>query len=169
MCAMSIYVALTDQHIEDMTWQIRVWQGVVRIRKPGKIRVFSDGASRGNPGPAAIAYAIFDDTGTLIESGAQTIGQATNNDAEYQALLLAMERARRLGTESVEFLLDSELVVKQVNGQYRARDGRMMVYLERVHSMLSSFKGMRITHIHREHEGARLVDGLVNEALDKAR
>jgi len=133
-----------------------------------KVLVFSDGASRGNPGPAAIAYSIHEESGRRIESSARVIGVATNNEAEYQALLLAMERARTFCRDSAEFYLDSELVVNQVNGQYDARDDRMRDYLLKVRSMARDFKQVRFTYVPRETRHIRAVDAMVNEALDRA-
>ncbi|HJX04430.1 MAG TPA: ribonuclease HI family protein [Thermoplasmata archaeon] len=133
-----------------------------------KIKVFSDGAARGNPGPAAIAYSVYDESGVCIDSGARLIGRATNNEAEYEALLLAMDRACAHCKDNAHFYLDSELVVKQVNGKYRARDERMRDYLNEVQLKMKCFRIVRVTHVPRENEGAQLVDRMVNEALDRA-
>jgi ribonuclease HI len=133
-----------------------------------EIQVFSDGASRGNPGPAAIAYAVYDESGILVDSGARSVGRATNNEAEYQALLLAMERACVHSTDTAHFFLDSELVVRQVNGQYRAKDGRMRGYLQKVLSSMKCFRSVRVTHVPRENDRTQLVDKMVNDLLDRA-
>lgn len=133
-----------------------------------KIQVFSDGASRGNPGPAAIAYAIYDESGVLIDSGARSIGRATNNEAEYQALLLAMERACFHSKDTAHFFSDSELVVRQVNGRYRTKNERMRGYLQKVLSKMTSFREVRVTHVPRENERTQLVDKMVNDVLDRA-
>lgn len=148
---------------------------MIRVRKEGRpkvglerIDVYSDGAARGNPGPAAIAYSIYDDKGSLIESDARYIGEATNNEAEYEALLLAVDRACSLCKDIAHFFLDSQLVVRQIEGNYRARDERMRKYLEEVLSKLSCFRSVRVSHVPRENERTRLVDKLVNETLDRA-
>jgi len=133
-----------------------------------RIRVFSDGASRGNPGPAAIAYAIYDESGVLIDSGARSIGRATNNEAEYQALLLAMERACVHSKDTAHFFVDSEFVVRQVSGQYRAKDERMRGYMQKVHSNMKCFKSVRVIHVPRENNRTQLVDKMVNDLLDRA-
>jgi len=134
-----------------------------------KVKVFSDGASRGNPGPAAIAYAVFDQSGACIDSGSRLIGRATNNEAEYQALILAMDRACAHCRDTALFFLDSELLVRQFNGQYRAKDERMKDYLQRVLTKAKCFREVRVTHVPRENSGARLVDQMVNDALDRPR
>jgi len=134
-----------------------------------KVKVYSDGAARGNPGPAAIAYSIYDESGACVDSGARSIGRATNNEAEYQALLLAMERACVHCKDIAHFYLDSELVVRQVNGKYRARDARMKGYLGKVLAKSRCFREMRVIHVPRENDRAQIVDSMVNEELDRNR
>ena len=130
--------------------------------------VHSDGASRGNPGPAAIAYAIFDERGSLLEEGAKCVGRRTNNEAEYEALLWAMERARRHMPRTARFRCDSELVVRQVKGIYKVRKERLKPLLERVLAMARSFENFEIVHVRRDDRGAVHVDALANGALDEA-
>jgi len=131
------------------------------------IQVFSDGAARGNPGPAAIAYAIYNESGECIDSDARSIGRATNNEAEYLALLLAMERACAHSKDTARFFLDSELVVRQVNGQYRAKDERMRDYLQKVLSRMKCFREVHVVRVPRENARTQLVDNMVNEVLDR--
>ena len=133
-----------------------------------RIEVYSDGAARGNPGPAAIAYSIYDDKGSLIDSDTRYIGKATNNEAEYQALLLAIDRACSRCRDVVHFFLDSQLVVRQVEGDYRAKDERMRTYLQEVLSKLRCFRSVRVSHVPRENERTQLVDKMVNDTLDRA-
>jgi len=133
-----------------------------------KIDVFSDGAARGNPGRAAIAYAIYDEAGNRIESDYRLIGTATNNEAEYQALMLAIDRASAHCTGRAHFFLDSKLVVKQVNGEYRARDERMQGYLRVVLAKMKRFSEPRVTHVPRENDRIQFVDWMVNKALDRS-
>ncbi len=89
---------------------------------PDRVVVNVDGGARGNPGPAAIAAVVTAPTGEVLESRGEVIGRATNNVAEYRALLLGIERARELGAREVELVGDSELIVKQVKGEYRVKD-----------------------------------------------
>jgi len=130
--------------------------------------VHSDGAARGNPGPAAIAYAIYDDRGDLLEDGARYVGRRTNNEAEYEALLWAMQRARRHGPRTARFLCDSELVVRQVKGSYAVRKGSMKSRLDEVRAAARLFERFEIGHVRREDPRARHVDALANQALDEA-
>lgn len=130
--------------------------------------VHSDGAARGNPGPAAIAYAIYDERGGLLEDGARYVGKRTNNEAEYEALLWAMERARLLGPRTARFRCDSELVVRQVKGVYAVRKESMRSRLAEVHLAAKSFDRFEIRHVRRDDPRAEHVDALANSALDVA-
>ena len=124
----------------------------------------TDGGARGNPGPAAAAYVLEDESGKTLSSAGQFIGEATNNVAEYEALLLGLEAARSLGVGRLRILCDSELVVKQVTGAYRVKHENMKPLYERVRVLLATFESWEITHVRREANAA--ADALVNEALD---
>ena len=123
-----------------------------------------DGGSRGNPGPAAIAAVLTTPEGDLIEERGETIGSATNNVAEYRALLLAIECAQRLGASEVELIGDSELVVKQVRGEYRVKDANLKPLHAQARAALVAFDRWSIRAVRREHNAA--ADGLVNATLD---
>jgi ribonuclease HI len=123
-----------------------------------------DGGARGNPGPAAIATVVTTPEGEVVEEGSRTIGPATNNVAEYRALLLGIERALERGAHEVELVGDSELVVRQVRGEYRVKDAALRDLHEQVRRALTGFDRWSIRHVRRE-ENAR-ADELVNEALD---
>jgi ribonuclease HI len=123
-----------------------------------------DGGARGNPGPAAVAAVVADPDGGVIEERSESIGPATNNVAEYRALLLGIERARALGADEVELVGDSELIVKQVRGEYRVKDAGLKDLHERVREGLAQFGTWSIRHVRREDN--EHADRLVNEALD---
>ena len=123
-----------------------------------------DGGARGNPGPAAIAAVAATPDGEILEEGSEVIGTATNNVAEYRALLLGIERARALGAQEVELVCDSELIVRQVQGDYRVKDAALRDLHARVSEALDGFERWSIRHVRRE-ENER-ADGLVNQALD---
>jgi ribonuclease HI len=123
-----------------------------------------DGGARGNPGPAAIAAVVSTGSGEPIEERSLPIGVATNNVAEYRALLLAIERARELGAESVELVGDSELIVRQVRGEYKVKDAGLRPLHAAASEALREFDRWSIRNVPRaENEAA---DALVNEALD---
>jgi ribonuclease HI len=125
-----------------------------------------DGGSRGNPGPAAIAAVIASPDGELLEELAERIGEATNNVAEYRALLLGLERAHALGAREVELIGDSELVVRQVHGRYKVKDATLRKLRDQVEKALREFDRWSFRHVRREDNEA--ADLLVNEALDAA-
>ena len=129
-----------------------------------KTVIFADGASRGNPGPAAIGVTIKDERGRLITSISQRIGKATNNQAEYRAIIAALEEAIRLGAKRVDIKMDSELVVKQINGEYRVKKVTLKPLYQRVKQLQSSLESFTITHIPREQNAE--ADKLANKALN---
>jgi ribonuclease HI len=125
-----------------------------------------DGGSRGNPGPAAVAAVLTTPGGELIEEVGETIGSATNNVAEYRALLLAIEHAREVGAAEVELIGDSELVVKQVRGEYRVKDANLKPLHAQARAALAAFDRWSIRAVRREQNDA--ADALVNATLDAA-
>ena len=131
--------------------------------------VHVDGGARGNPGPAAVGVVVSDPDGAVLDEYAERIGVATNNVAEYQALLRGIERAAALGATDVEFVNDSELVAKQVNGVYKVKHPAMKPLHEEATSALRRAfgGGWRIRSVPRA-QNAR-ADALVNEALDGLR
>ena len=125
-----------------------------------------DGGSRGNPGPAAAAAVVATPGGEIVTERGETIGVATNNVAEYRAVLLGIDLARENGATEVELIGDSELVVKQVRGEYRVKDAGLKPLHAQVRSALAGFDGWSIRHVRREHNAR--ADELVNETLDAA-
>jgi ribonuclease HI len=133
---------------------------------PERVVVNVDGGARGNPGPAAIAAVVSTPDGEPLESVGEAIGRATNNVAEYRALLLGIERARDLGANEVDLVGDSELVVKQVKGEYRVKDPGLRPLHAEVRAALEAFDRWSIRHVRREQNAA--ADRLVNSTLDEA-
>jgi ribonuclease HI len=132
----------------------------------GKLVVNVDGGARGNPGPAAIAAVLRDAGGEVIDERGETIGRATNNVAEYRALLLGIEMAAAQGASEVELVGDSELIVRQVKGEYKVKDATMKELHAQVKRALTGFDSWSIRHVRREHNAE--ADRLVNQALDGA-
>ena len=124
-----------------------------------------DGGSRGNPGIAAWAVALFDDQGQYVEGHAGTLGRATNNVAEYHGLLETLSLAIGRGAEHVEVRSDSELIVRQINGRYRVRHPDLKPLYARAKKLIEQFESFRIGHVRREEN--READRLVNVALDR--
>jgi len=123
-----------------------------------------DGGARGNPGPAAIAAVVQSAEGEVIEERGERIGRTTNNVAEYRALLLGIERARALGADEVELVGDSELIVKQVKGEYKVKDATMRELHAEVTRALGELDSWSIRHVRRERNAD--ADRLVNRVLD---
>ena len=115
-----------------------------------RVVIYADGASLGNPGLAAIGATLKDEQGRLVASISQAIGRTTNNQAEYRAVIAALEEATRLGAKEVAINLDSELIVKQINGEYRVKKAALKPLYQRVKQLQSRLKGFTITHIPRQ-------------------
>ena len=130
-----------------------------------RLTVNVDGASRGNPGPAAIGIVMRDENGTTAVRLSSYIGRTTNNQAEYTALITALEEAGRLGAEQLDIRTDSQLMVEQILGRYRVRNENIRPLFEEARKLLVTFRSYSITHIPREQN--READALANEALDK--
>ena len=132
---------------------------------PERLVVNVDGGARGNPGSAAIAAVVATPAGEAVEQRGEAIGPATNNVAEYRALLLGIELARERGAGEVELVGDSELVVKQVKGEYRVKDPDLRSLHAEVRAALEPFERWSIRHVRRDDNAA--ADQLVNETLDR--
>jgi ribonuclease HI len=131
-----------------------------------KARLFTDGGARGNPGPAASAYVLEAADGTVLEARGRAIGVATNNVAEYRALVDGLQRASELGVEELEVVSDSELLVKQMRGEYRVKNETLRVLHAEASGLARRLGRVTYTAVRREHN--ELADRLVNEALDSA-
>jgi len=131
-----------------------------------KARLSTDGGARGNPGPAAYGYVLETDDGTVLDARGEAIGVATNNVAEYRGLLAGLAAALARGVEELEVVSDSELVVKQMRGEYKVKNETLRDLVDEAHSLESRFGRVRYTAVRREHN--ELADRLVNEALDSA-
>ena len=131
-----------------------------------KGRLFTDGGARGNPGPAAYAYVLEDEDGEVVAAHGQAIGVATNNVAEYSALIAGLEKAVELGVDELDVISDSELMVKQMRGEYRVKNDALRELSLRAGRLGRELGAIRYTAVRREHN--KLADQLVNDALDAA-
>ena len=131
-----------------------------------KARLFTDGGARGNPGPAAAAYVLEAEDGTVLDARGEAIGTATNNVAEYRALVAGLARAVEIGVGELEVVSDSELLVKQMNGEYRVKNAALRELSLEAARLARRLERVRYRAVRRvENE---LADRLVNEALDAA-
>jgi ribonuclease HI len=131
-----------------------------------KAKLSTDGGARGNPGPAAYGYVLEAEDGTVLDARGERIGVATNNVAEYRALIAGLERAVELGVDELEVVSDSELLVKQMQGEYRVKNETLRELNEDANVLERKLGRVRYTAVRREHN--ELADRLVNEALDTA-
>ena len=131
-----------------------------------RAKLSTDGGSRGNPGPAAYGYVLEADDGTVLAAHGETIGIATNNVAEYSALIAGLEKAVELGVTELDVVSDSELMVKQMRGEYKVKNEALRELSRRAARRARELGSVRYRAVRREHN--ELADRLVNEALDAA-
>jgi ribonuclease H / adenosylcobalamin/alpha-ribazole phosphatase len=129
-----------------------------------KARLSTDGGARGNPGPAAYGYVLETEDGHVLDARGEAIGTATNNVAEYSGLVAGMQKAADLGVTELEVVSDSELLVKQMRGDYRVKNAALRTLWEEASDLERRFASVRYTAVRRAHN--ELADRLVNEALD---
>jgi ribonuclease HI/ADP-ribose pyrophosphatase YjhB (NUDIX family) len=127
--------------------------------------VYSDGGSRGNPGPSASGFVVLDDMERMIAEGGAYIGVTTNNQAEYQAIYLGLQKALEIGAKTIDFRMDSLLAVNQLNGTYKIKNRDLWPIYERVKELTKEFERVTFTHVRREFN--QLADAMVNKLLDQ--
>ena len=132
------------------------------------VKLFCDGGSRGNPGPAASGFVLYDaQTDQELDTGGRFLGIATNNQAEYDSLQQGLQAALKLSASSIAIAMDSELIVKQINGQYKVKNATLRVVYQEVVQLLAQFDHWSIRHVYRADN--KVADAIVNRFLDAAR
>jgi ribonuclease HI len=131
-----------------------------------KARLFTDGGARGNPGPAAFAYVLEAEDGTVLAAHGEAIGVATNNVAEYRALVEGLRKTVEVGIDELEVVSDSELLVHQMRGEWKVKNDALRLLWDEAQDLADRIGKVRYTAVRREHN--ELADRLVNEALDTA-
>jgi len=126
--------------------------------------LYADGASRGNPGPASIGAVLYDPTGAVVAEVSETIGETTNNVAEYRAFIAGLEAAVEMGVERLQVRLDSMLLVRQIRGEYRVKAPGLKPLHRRAMALADRFPAFSIGHVRREEN--TVADALANAALD---
>jgi len=129
-----------------------------------KLTIYTDGGARGNPGPAGTGVVIYDENKKVVQKLAKYLGKQTNNQAEYQALILGLRWAKSLRAVEVRCCLDSELVVKQMRGEYKVKNPNVKPLYEKAVALTGSFAAVSFSHVSREKN--KEADKLVNEAID---
>lgn len=147
------------------------------LREPGKnrlnfmenksVKLFSDGACRGNPGLGGAGAVITDESDKILWEGKEYLGHCTNNIAEYRALMLGLKGALANGFNSLEVYLDSELLANQINGSYKVKNPNLKILMDEVRQLLSSFQSVSVKHVLRCHNAQ--ADRLANRAIDEYR
>jgi ribonuclease HI len=132
-----------------------------------RLMLFSDGGARGNPGPAAVAYLAVTETGQVIKAESQFIGKATNNQAEYEALIAALLFAKTFNAEEITCHLDSELVCKQLKGEYSVKNPELQKLWRRAIDLKGYFKKICFVNVPRTNPYIQRADSLVNKTLDE--
>ncbi len=137
------------------------------LKKPeknGTVKIFTDGASRGNPGEAGAGFAVLDEDDNIVLTGKKYLGKKTNNEAEYNALIFALEKISEIGVNNIMIHSDSELLVRQLSGVYKVKNPRIKELYEKVQDLIKNFN-YKVIHIPREEN--KLADKLANEAIDE--
>lgn len=133
------------------------------------IRIYTDGGARGNPGPAASGAVLKKlegaAEGEIIATASKYLGKTTNNQAEYTAIIIGLEKAKQLGATHVDMCMDSELATKQLNGQYKVKDQEIAKRFLEVKNLVHAFERVTFTHVRREKN--KEADALVNKVLDE--
>ncbi len=134
-----------------------------------KLLVYTDGGSRGNPGPAAYAVVVTDESGKVVREYGRYLGRMTNNEAEYNGAIAALKEAEDLGASEVEVISDSEVMVRQVNGQYRCKAANLQPFLDDVRGRAKRFQKVTFRNVRREHPMVARADELLNREQDVMR
>lgn len=134
---------------------------------PASWQLYTDGASKGNPGPAGAGWILLNERDSILVKDSKFLGVATNNEAEYEALILGLKNALSLRVQEIKIYMDSELLVRQLNGLYRVKNPRLAVLFHQVQDLLRNFLKYDIIHIFREKN--READAMANEAIRRKR
>lgn len=149
---------ITEKSIEDIN------NVDVKETSINRVTIYSDGGSRGNPGPSASGYVILNDKQEVIAQGGEYLGITTNTQAEYHGVRLGLEKSLELGYKQVDFRIDSMLVVNQMNGIYKIKNRELWPINERIRELMTKFEKITFSHVKRELN--QLADGMVNRTLD---
>ncbi|MBD3197705.1 MAG: reverse transcriptase-like protein [Candidatus Lokiarchaeota archaeon] len=129
------------------------------------LKIYIDGASRGNPGPASCAYLIQKD-GKIIKKEARFLGKKTNNEAEYHGIIMALTRAKKYTNDIVYLHSDSQLAIRQLKGEYKVRAANLRMLFNRVKNLLENFENYKLFHLNRDDEFIKICDKMCNDTLD---
>ncbi|MHB8137139.1 MAG: ribonuclease HI family protein [Smithellaceae bacterium] len=131
------------------------------------MKLFSDGACRGNPGQGGAGALIMDEADNILWEGSQYLGHCTNNIAEYKALIMGLKGAKAYGCKNLEIYLDSELLANQINGSYKVKNENLKILMQEVRGLMDAFVSVQVKHVLRCHNAQ--ADKLANQAIDEHR
>ena len=159
-----LLLGISQQHVSSVKEEELIQKDVSNTTYVTHLVVYSDGGSRGNPGPSAAGFVVMNAEEHVIHEGGMYLGITTNNIAEYQGVRLGLEKAKEMGAKTVDFRSDSLLVVNQMNGMYKIKNRELWPIHERIVEIISSFDKVSFTHVKREFN--QLADGMVNKILN---
>jgi mutator protein MutT len=159
-----LLLGISQQRITVAREHELIGHDVTSVTDQSYLIVYSDGGSRGNPGPSAAGFIVMNTAEHVIHEGGMYLGITTNNQAEYQGVRLGLEKAREMGARVVEFRVDSMLVVNQMNGVYSIKNRELWPIYERINELVAEFEKVTFTHVKREFN--QLADGMVNKILN---
>lgn len=159
-----LLLGISQQRIESAAEKELIERDVSKTTDISKVIIYSDGGSRGNPGPSASGFVIMDQLENVIHEGGMYLGLTTNNMAEYHGVRLGLEKALEMGVKEVDFRMDSLLVVNQMNGIYQIRNRELWPIYERIKEVTKEFDKVTFSHVRREFN--QLADGMVNKILN---
>ena len=159
-----LLLGISQQKITSVKENEVVGNDVSNASDKSHVIVYSDGGSRGNPGPSASGFVVMDDQENVLHEGGMYLGITTNNQAEYHGVRLGLEKALQMGAKHVDFRMDSLLIVNQMSGVYKIRSRDLWPIHERIRELVKEFDKVTFTHVRREFN--QLADGMVNKILD---
>lgn len=159
-----LLLGISQQHIQSVTNATSTTSDVLKASDLSHVVIYSDGGSRGNPGPSAAGFVIMDAYNTVIHEDGMYLGITTNNQAEYQGVRLGLEKALEIGSRTVDFRIDSLLVVNQMNNIYNIKNRELWPIHERIRELVAHFDKVTFSHVKREFN--QLADGMVNKILN---
>lgn len=159
-----ILLGISQQVIQEVKEYQLIGKDVISTSGKNHLILYTDGGSRGNPGPSAAGFIVMTDREQVVHEGGMYLGVTTNNQAEYQAVMLGLEKALEMGAKVIEVRLDSLLVVNQMNGVYDIKNRELWPIHERIRMLIGKFDKVTFMHVRREFN--QLADGMVNKILD---
>ena len=159
-----LLLGVSEQHVDKVEQEQLIGSDVATTTDSSHVIIYTDGGSRGNPGPSASGFVVMDDQERVLHEGGMYLGLTTNNIAEYHGVRLGLEKALSMGAKTVEVRMDSLLVVNQMNGVYQIKNRELWPINERIHEMMKKFEKVTFTHVRREFN--QLADGMVNKILN---